>query len=1193
MSRLRLILRSLGYHWRAHLGVFLGAALGSAILMGALIVGDSVRGSLRDLGLERLLGYRFALSAGDRFYRASLFSSFEPQHTLAGHVSARPELDPARYELSGAPATVLHLPATAARQDQGQRANRVHAYGVAPGTLFRYPGAPLHGMDRETDPAAEAAWQARVDLPPGTVILNEALAAQLSVKPGDELVFRLHKPSALSRDAVITPREDQSVAIRVKVHSVFNGAEGGNLSLRSSQTPPLNAFFRLDELDQLAGVTGLANLTLVPALVDRADPSLWQRAKRWLLARAGMDPSASDPSSRPVASSGTQGSLLAGALSNLWTLADAELTLRDVPMSSPVPEAGPSRELISRRIFISDALGRAALQRGGQGVLTYLVNEIRNGAVAAPYSMVAAVEAPWVPADLGEDEIVVNQWLAEDLSLKAGDALDLTYYLLDTGAQLVERTDRFRVRSVVPIQGLHADRTLMPEFPGLSKAESTRDWDAGFKLVHTIRDKDEAYWKQYRGTPKAFVKLSAGQKLWQNRFGSLTAIRYPKTAGTPSLEAAQEELETALRRQLTPESLGLRFEPVHDQALQAAADSQDFGGLFIGFSFFLITAAVILMALLFQFGVEQRHQEIGTLLALGFVPAQVRRLFLTEGLVLAGLAGLVGAWGGRMYAEGLLWALGSLWRGAVGTSHLSLHVTGTTLAIGLIASVLVSGLTLMWMLRKLGRRPARELLSVGLATESGPLGTQQPAGRPWAAGVAGVSLAGALAMVGWLLARGDTANAPLFFGASSLALIAGLAAVSWVLRRWSEGHGLETGLTRAALLIRGVGRRRSRSLATCALLGCGSFLVVSIGAHRLDATLDASRRSSGTGGFALIAESTLPVVQDLNTVAGREALSLDEKLLQEVQVVPFRLRAGDDASCLNLNRAQNPRILGVDPSLLDRRHAFSFAGVASSHSGVRDLGWKLLETNSGPISTNADIAIPAIGDAASIQWALGKKLGDTLTLVDEAGNPFQIRLVAGLANSVLQGNLVISEREFIRRFPSAGGYQFFLVDAPTNQVTAVAAELGKGLKDAGLEVVPTVIRLAQFNGVQNTYLNTFQLLGGLGLLLGSVGLGVVLLRNALERRSEFGLFRALGFRSRGIHGLLILEHVGLLAAGLGVGVGAALLAVVPVILSPTNDLPVRLLVSLLVGVFLVGLMSTWFATWIALRGRLLDSLRVE
>ena len=67
----------------------------------------------------------------------------------------------------------------------------------------------------------------------------------------------------------------------------------------------------------------------------------------------------------------------------------------------------------------------------------------------------------------------------------------------------------------------------MPDFPGIAKAEKTENWDAGFAIdMKKIRPKDEQYWKEYRGTPKAFVTLAAGQRMWGNRFGDVTAIRF-------------------------------------------------------------------------------------------------------------------------------------------------------------------------------------------------------------------------------------------------------------------------------------------------------------------------------------------------------------------------------------------------------------------------------------------------------------------------------------------------------------------------------------------------------------------------------------------------------------------------------------------------------------------------------------------
>src|SRR5438128_11786887 len=71
MTFLSLLLRNLHYHWRGNLAVFLGVTLSAAVLTGALFVGDSLRGSLRELTLDQLGWVEHALTPG-RFFRAKL-----------------------------------------------------------------------------------------------------------------------------------------------------------------------------------------------------------------------------------------------------------------------------------------------------------------------------------------------------------------------------------------------------------------------------------------------------------------------------------------------------------------------------------------------------------------------------------------------------------------------------------------------------------------------------------------------------------------------------------------------------------------------------------------------------------------------------------------------------------------------------------------------------------------------------------------------------------------------------------------------------------------------------------------------------------------------------------------------------------------------------------------------------------------
>jgi hypothetical protein len=577
---------------------------------------------------------------------------------------------------------------------------------------------------------------------------------------------------------------------------------------------------------------------------------------------------------------------------------------------------------------------------------------------------------------------------------------------------------------------------------------------------------------------------------------------------------------------------------------------------------------------------ERRATEVGLLLAVGWQPKQVRRLLLMEGVAIAAVGGVLGVAGGILYAKAILYGLTTLWSAAVAESPLRFHVTAETLAIGFASSIFVNTLVIWLAVRGQAKRPARELLEQGGELELARAGAKPR--RRWAGWIALAAGLGALALVVAALARHDAADVESFFGAGSLLLIAGVAlAAVWI--RALATHEASRPLTLAGLGVRGCTRRRQRSLAIVALLASGAFLVAAVEANKLDATRDGGKRSSGTGGFAFIGESALPIVQDLNTTAGREFFGLDENSLKAVSLVSLRVHDGDDASCLNLNRAQTPRLLGVNPQELQDRNAFTFTQLADPSYAARP--WMLLEQGGDDV--------PAVADEATITWALHKKIGDTVDYTDEHGRPFKVRLVGALANSILQGSLIVAEPEFVKRFPGEAGYRMFLVDAPPREAAAISAALTRGLRDRGLELTAAADRLNAFNAVQNTYLDTFQVLGGLGLLLGSAGLGVVVLRNVLERRGELALLAAVGFTPRALRRLVVAEHALLQTLGLMLGIAAAVLALLPVLLSPSAQISFVSLGTMLGLVFVSGLFWTWAAARLALRGELLPALRNE
>src|SRR5690606_34277710 len=125
-------------------------------------------------------------------------------------------------------------------------------------------------------------------------------------------------------------------------------------------------------------------------------------------------------------------------------------------------------------------------------------------------------------------------------------------------------------------------------------------------------------------------------------------------------------------------------------SLQAASGTTPFAGLFIGFSFFIIAAAVMLVALLFRLGIEQRAAEVGLLLAVGLRRPTTGRLLTWEGAIVAALGGLLGAALGIGYAWLMITGLQTWWLAAIVTPFLDLYVTPLSLIVGYLIGVLCS-----------------------------------------------------------------------------------------------------------------------------------------------------------------------------------------------------------------------------------------------------------------------------------------------------------------------------------------------------------------------------------------------------------------------------------------------------------------------------------------------------------------------
>ena len=1096
--------RSLIYFWRINLAVALGVAVATAVLTGALIVGDSVRGSLRDLSLSRLGKIDHAL-VSERFFRESLERDLERELGTQNVVSA------------------ISLSGTAVHAGSNTRASRVQIQGIDNrfANLFDQilPELTIGGI-----------------FP--SVVVNESLQKELNAQIGDAILLSFEQSDDIHRESLFGRADDAVQTIRLTLAGVLPDRGMGRFGLFARQNVPLNAYLSLPVLQKALGQRGRVNTLLVSG-----DPD------------AGVQE----------------------ALSRVATPDDLGIVIR--------PEADyfaieSTQFILKSHIAETIQQVSAELNAPYMSILTYLANIIQIGESELPYSTISALDVGNLGTfqvvdgslQLGEDGILLNTWAAEDLNARVGDEVKVAYYEVAPGEKLLTRWATFQLKGIVAMAGLGADEKLSPDYPGLGDANNMADWEAPFPIdLSRVRPKDEDYWDTYRDAPKAFVSAATGQRLWQSRFGVLTAVRIGAIAGE-DIATTAKRFEDHLLKNIAPESVGLTFQPVKQQGLAASAGATDFSGLFIAFSQFLIISAALLVGLLFRLSVEQRGREVGMRMVSGYTGKKIRRIFSREGLVLAGVGGITGLVGGVFYAYLIIVGLRTYWVGAVGTSDLSLHIHTSSLLLGYAISLIVILLAIWLTLRRLGNISVRALLS-GI-TEV----VHAKSRTKWYA--LGSLVLAALSLGGAATVDPSTGTG-LFFVSGALWMVSGLCLLSLWFRR---GHrSVREGII--GMGVQNSKRQPARSLLCASLIGCACFVIVAVGANRrTDLTQNiAQDKASGTGGFALIADVDVPIYQDFNSKEGQFELGFsqaDTELLNQARFIPLRVLPGEDASCLNLYKPESPRVLGV-PEALRQRGGFTFQQTSTEVENP----WTLLSEDLG-----ADV-IPAIGDYNSAMWILHKQLGDDIVLQNEIGETVKLRLVGLLKTSIFQSELLISEDNFLRHFPDQSGYGAFLVE--TQRPVQLTALLESRLKDIGLDAVSTAQKLAHFQEVENTYLSTFQTLGGLGLLLGTLGLGIVLLRNVIERRGELAVLRAFGFRRAVLSRMLLAENGFLMFVGLAIGSVSALIAVAPHVMSYGALIPWGSLALTLVIIYGAGLIASAIAVFYALRAPLLPALKQE
>ena len=949
------------------------------------------------------------------------------------------------------------------RISNGQTAaiNLTTAAAINPESMVRANNIQMFGIDNSL--ATASGIDKFKNLGRNEAVINYQLASQLNIQPGSDLILRFANDNMIAELALYSGK-DYNLMWRVTVKGIVSADEFGNFSLKADQKLPANIFVPAEQFAQ------------------------------------------------KLSSADTRNMLLFGDTESSKSLGKI-LTTSDLGFQITTDQYHTF--IKSNNIFINSAAQSKLLEANQylKPFTGYMVNDITNQAsiLSAAYCFTGTDTT----GDLDDQSAIISQWLADTISAKPGDIIDVKYFLPAENNELKEDTIKLTITQVVPIDSLTSLQKLMPEIPGMTETDSCTDWESGVPIdTDKITDADEVYWDQHRMTPKLIISYSLAKKLFASRYGLATALYTDK----PLDQTGQNHLTKSLKLNAQPEIINLA-----DRANFAVNNSLDFGGLFLSLSMFLIVSALLLPAMLFAVNIQNRGSEIASLKSIGYTHKQIKKLIFAESAIITLIGGLPGITLGIAYAQLLNLGLADNFSGAIAGFKLKLFISNQTLTTGYLATSLVVLIAIYLKTNVLLNRTVKQAFNANL-DESIPKTKK-------------AKLTSILSFILFAIALAlptITGGAVMsFFAAGASLLGAGLLAFRSVLAR--RNNNVQRPLPNlVSLCMNNLKRNVSSSMAVAISIACGVFMVIAVGLNHHNPLKDADKPYGPTGGFDLAINCSVPVPH---------LIAPDSNHTQSFSALQFRVNAGDDASCLNLNRPGQPSIIAADIDKLKEYKPFSFASAIPDAPG----DWSILNDDNPD-----DNIIPAVTDYNTIMWALHKKVGDLLEIKAQNGRSYQLKLVAGMQSSILQGKLIINETAFKQLFPKINGYDLILIKSET-QTNTLREALSSQLEEYGPEIRPATDIIDELYRVENTYMSMFALLGGLGLVMGCIVLAITVLRNTQSQSRYYAILQALGYQSKHIREIIILTWLIPAAFGIGIAVISAVYAVWPKLVTRFSD----------------------------------------
>jgi len=688
----------------------------------------------------------------------------------------------------------------------------------------------------------------------------------------------------------------------------------------------------------------------------------------------------------------------------------------------------------------------------------------------------------------------------------------------------------------------------------------------------------------YGGNPNLFAPLETVQAALALPFQpvppNINMIVVANVGGPTQGYLRTNDVVTQITPHL-PAALGLSISNVkEDQVTQATQNVDMLSQVFLLLGSFTIIAGVLLIINIFVMLAEERKGEMGVARALGMRRSHLVQSFVAEGLAYALLSAAVGTFVGLVIAGVILWAFTLIFPAALfGGVQFVLTWTDLDLIRGFTIGFLITMATILlasWRVSKLNivrairdipepveNRSTKWQLALGgllsvlgaalsvAAVVRGDVLFQDLGPSSLAVGLAillrnvvtsrvAFTASGAFLLV-WLLypnkpiTSSDT-NIDVFVAAGLLMVFGAILLVMfnsevliWVATRIGRRRTWRPVIRTAVAYPMNKKFRTGTTLATIALI---MFTIATMsgiqGIIGSSITTTVVRQS---GGYDLIGNTRAPVSNFTQQLAADPSLAANISEIHGLSAA--RTQTSFNASMSG--NLHNTTLLGVPPEWVNASVPLVFRSLDPNYSSPQEA-WRALESDPHVAVVDGSVVPGGIGEGfgGGGFFTFRAAVGDVLYYGNATAAIGYVKIIGILYEQFVPGLFV--GWDTVRTSYRVDGPSIFYVKVKAgSDATAVAHDLDRAFIAYGMIALDLNNFVNQITDVITGVFNLLEAYLALGLIVGIAGLGVITMRNVVERRTETGALRALGFRKSMILASYLLELMFIAVTGIAIG----------------------------------------------------------